>query len=129
MSSRTGGCVCGAVRYTADNVRPVWYCHCEQCRRITGHFMAASQVDLDDIKIEGEPTWYYVNEQSRYGFCPGCGATVFWRNETNPYLSVTAGSLDSAEGLTDKGHIFTAEKGEYYDIPETSTQSERWPSE
>ena len=87
---RTGACVCGQLSYTAKNVKPVWHCHCEQCRRMTGHFMAASQVALEEIEIRGEPKWFYVSENSRHGFCPDCGSQLFWRNDNNPYLSVTA---------------------------------------
>ena len=68
---RTGSCACGAISYRAETVAPIWYCHCRQCRNITGHYMAASQVALDQIEISGEPKWYYVNERSRHGFLPG----------------------------------------------------------
>ncbi|NND00711.1 MAG: GFA family protein [Gammaproteobacteria bacterium] len=113
----TGSCVCGAISYRAAALRPLWYCHCRQCRNITGHFMAAAQVDLDQIVITGQPKWYYVSATSRYGFCPDCGAQMFWRNDENEYLSVTGGSIDDARNLTVKGHIFAYEKGQYYDLP------------
>ncbi len=112
-----GGCVCGAIRYAVRNLRPIWYCHCRQCRQMTGHFMAAAQVSLEDIEIQGEPKWYHVTSKSRYGFCPDCGSQLFWRNEDKPYMSVTAGSLDSSKGLTVQGHIYTSEKAEYVRIP------------
>ena len=126
MSERTGSCVCGNITYSATHVKPIWYCHCEQCRRMTGHFMAASQVNLDDIKINGEPKWFYVNQRSRHGFCPDCGSQLFWRNEENSYMSITGGSMDDTQGLSNKGHIFVAEKGAYYQLPEDEQQSDRW---
>lgn len=86
---------------------------------MTGHFMAAAQADLDQIEINGEPQWYYVNARSRYGFCPQCGSQMFWRNDENQYLSVTGGSIDDASGVTVKGHIYTQEKGRYYELPDT----------
>ena len=37
----TGGCLCGAVRYAVTGaLRDVVGCHCSQCRRTTGHFLA-----------------------------------------------------------------------------------------
>ncbi|MDP3494873.1 MAG: GFA family protein, partial [Hyphomonadaceae bacterium] len=34
---RTGGCLCGRVRYhCGDEIGPVNYCHCPDCRRSTG---------------------------------------------------------------------------------------------
>ena len=94
-----GSCACGAISYTAKALRPLWYCHCRQCRHMTGHFMAASQVDLSQIDISGEPKWYYVSEKSRHGFCSDCGSQMFWRNDDNEYLSVTGGSLDDTLSL------------------------------
>ena len=118
----TGGCVCGAISYSANEVRPIWYCHCQQCRKMTGHHMAAAQVDCENITISGEPKWFYVSDVSRHGFCGDCGCQLFWRNDNNDYLSVTAGSFDDTHGLTLKGHVFTSEKGRYYEIPEANLQ-------
>lgn len=88
--------------------------------------MAAAQVDLQDMEITGEPKWYYVNERSRYGFCPQCGSQMFWRNDQNSYLSITGGSMDDSTDLPNKGHIFVEEKGHYYDLPENEIQSGKW---
>lgn len=123
---RTGSCACGAISYSAEEVQPIWYCHCRQCRNITGHFMAAAQVDLDKITIVGEPKWYYVTERSRHGFCPECGSQLFWRNEQNNYMSLTGGGMDDTSGLGNKGHIFVNEKGDYYDIPNNEIQCGEW---
>ncbi len=112
----TGRCNCGDVTYTAVKLRDIWYCHCEQCRRATGHYMAAAQCALTDIQIEGEPQWYYVSENARHGFCSRCGSQLFWRNDQHDYLSVTGGSLDNSGGVNVAGHIFTGEKGDYYVI-------------
>lgn len=122
----TGSCACGAVSYRAQNVAPIWYCHCRQCRNMTGHYLAASQVELGNIEISGEPKWYYVSDLSRYGFCPECGSQMFWRNDENQYLSITGGSMDNSTGLTDKGHIFVSEKGDYYELPADAPQSAQW---
>jgi len=99
---------------------------------MTGHFMAAAQVPMDHMHISGEPKWYYVSEQSRHGFCPECGSQLFWRNDSNDYMSVTGGSIDggcTGDTLVNKGHIFTSEKGNYYEIPSEEVQSDRWPTD
>ncbi len=122
----TGSCTCGAIGYSAEELRPLWYCHCRQCRNVTGHFMAATQVDLNKLVIDGEPKWYYVSETARHGFCADCGSQLFWRNDENSYLSITGGSLDDASELEVAGHIYTAEKGHYYEIPNDVEQHETW---
>lgn len=39
----TGGCPCGGVRYEVRGpLRDVIACHCTQCRRTSGHFVAAT---------------------------------------------------------------------------------------
>ncbi len=43
--THTGSCLCGKVRFGARGpLRGVVYCHCSQCRRQTGHFLAATSV-------------------------------------------------------------------------------------
>ncbi len=42
-----GSCHCGAVEYQATGaLRSVVGCHCTQCRKFTGHFVAATQSAL-----------------------------------------------------------------------------------
>ena len=88
--------------------------------------MAGAQTDLDQIEINGEPKWYYVSDKSRHGFCADCGSQMFWRNDENPFLSVTGGSLDDSSDLVVKGHIFVEEKGDYYSIADSETQFQTW---
>ena len=50
---RTGGCLCGAVRYQVRGpLRSVVMCHCSQCRRQTGHVMAATALDAISAPME-----------------------------------------------------------------------------
>ena len=125
----SGSCVCGNVTYSANNLISVCYCHCEQCRRMTGNFMAASQVQLDQIKITGEPKWFYVGKKSRHGFCGVCGSQMFWFNECNDYMSVTLGCVNDTKHLKPKQHIFTSEKAKYYDISDGYPQFLKWSKE
>ena len=122
----TGSCTCKAIGYSAESLRPLWYCHCRQCRNMTGHFMAAAQADLDKITITGEPKWYYVSDTARHGFCQNCGSQLFWRDDTKPYLSITGGSLDDTSKLQVGGHIYTAEKGHYYELLPEEKQYASW---
>ncbi|TIX39156.1 MAG: hypothetical protein E5V40_17365 [Mesorhizobium sp.] len=50
----SGACLCGAVRFrTRGALRGVVYCHCSQCRRQNGHFVAATSAKDADVDIEG----------------------------------------------------------------------------
>ncbi len=126
MNSFSGSCVCNSISFEATNLKDIWYCHCKQCRNITGHYMAASQVKLKNINIKGKVKWFYVSNKARHGFCPDCGSQLFWRNDDNDYMSVCAGSLDDSKCLAARGHVFVKEKAKYYDITDNLAQYETW---
>lgn len=111
-----GGCLCGAVTYTVSGeMRPVIACHCQQCRKTSGHYVAATAARRDLIKITGTPTWYQSSDFARRGFCSTCGSNLFWDGPGDD-MSIMAGTLDSAPDLALEGHIFCADKGDYYQI-------------
>jgi aspartyl/glutamyl-tRNA(Asn/Gln) amidotransferase C subunit len=119
----TGGCACGAVRYRVDGpLRPVVMCHCETCRRTSGHFAAATAAPRGAVVIEGEVRWYRSSASGRRGFCPACGSQLFWDGAPER-LSIFAGTLDLPTGLTAAGHIFCAEQGDYYAIADGLPQA------
>jgi len=125
LPSRTGGCLCGAVRYEVHGpLRAVVMCHCTQCRRMTGHIMAATAARHRDFRLLSEEglRWYTSSEEARRGFCMLCGSTLFWQGAARDYLSIAAGSLDDSSGLRIACHIFTADKGDYYEIVDSAPQ-------
>ena len=125
LPSRTGGCLCGAVRYEVHGpLRAVVMCHCTQCRRMTGHIMAATAARHKDFRLLSEEglRWYTSSEEARRGFCMLCGSTLFWQGAARDYLSIAAGTLDDSSGLRIACHIFTADKGDYYEIADSAPQ-------
>ena len=128
MSERQlGGCLCGAIRYEISGpLRSVLNCHCGMCRRFHGHFGAYTSVSRANLTFRGssEPGWYQSSDSARRGFCPSCGASLFWQRKDSDEISIAAGSLDQPTGLNTAGHIFTADKGDYYDIDGEAPQ---WP--
>lgn len=114
-----GGCLCGAVRYVAvGTLRPVVYCHCTQCRRQSGHFYAATDVDDAGLSVSGDEniTWYRASDMASRGFCATCGSVLFWKGDGSSRTSVMAGGLDGPTGLKAAAHIFVADKGDYYTL-------------
>ena len=103
MAGRTGGCLCGSVRYRAGGpLREVLQCHCENCRRLSGNFVAASRTEfrrLDITDSAGAFRWHDLG-YAKYGFCSNCGSTLFYQAEDGPEIvSVMVGTLDDASGL------------------------------
>ena len=116
MSTHRGSCLCGQVRYeVAGPLRPVIGCHCAQCRKTSGHYVAATSADRDDVTITGDVAWYISSETARRGFCATCGSSLFW-DGPGTHLSIITGTLDGPTGLHLSGHIFAADKGDYYDL-------------
>jgi hypothetical protein len=119
--TRTGGCLCGAMRFAVTGpLREVLICHCGQCRRQHGHAAAFTNAPQERFRFLEERglAWYRSSEDAERGFCRECGSSLFWRRLGGPTLSVTAGSLDGPTGLSCRAHVFTAWKGDYYEIPE-----------
>jgi len=125
--SGSGQCACSSVAYRVDGkLRDVWYCHCVDCRRTTGHHMAATEAARDDVTLERDDTltWFSRQPGVRYGFCRQCGSTLFWTADDRPgRLSISAGTLDQPTGLTTAGVLFRAEAADYISVhPDVPTE-------
>ncbi len=121
---KTGSCLCGQVRYSVSGpLRPVVNCHCQQCRKTSGHFVAATSAPRDTVEITGDVTWFHASKNARRGFCAICGSSLFW-DGSGENLSIHAGTLDGDTGLQTIGHIFCADKGDYYDLTDDLPKSD-----
>lgn len=110
-----GGCLCGAVRFSGTVVSSdVHVCHCGICRRWSGHLAATVWVSAP--QVDGEVRWYRTSDAAQRGFCPICGSGLFCRPDTGDYVAVLAGAVDQPTGLHLAGHVFAADKGDYYQI-------------
>jgi len=112
-----GSCLCGAVTFKVTGpVTSATACHCGQCRKQSGHVWAAANCAISDIAIAGDVTWFRSSEKVRRGFCPVCGSALFWHVIGKDEISFALGAVDGPTGLHLERHIFTADKGDYYDI-------------
>ncbi|MCB2055113.1 MAG: GFA family protein [Geminicoccaceae bacterium] len=114
-----GGCLCGAVRYRVDGVlRPVVNCHCGQCRRTHGAFGPYTDCARADLTLLRDETLahYRSSPDVRRSFCARCGSTLFWDRDGAPHISICAGTLDLPSGLSTAGHIYVADKADFYEI-------------
>ncbi len=125
----TGHCLCGAVTYRARGLADIWYCHCRQCRRLTGHYLPASRTTRDRLIVSGEVVWAPHSGKSEHGRCASCGSLLFWMTKGTKEISVLPGSLEHTQGIAVRGHIFVAEKGDYYEIADGLPQFARWPEQ
>ncbi|NNE79632.1 MAG: GFA family protein [Silicimonas sp.] len=122
-SHHTGSCLCRAVTFrVAGPLRSVIACHCQQCRKSSGFHVAATSAPRGTVTVEGDVQWYQSSASARRGFCPICGSNLFW-DGPGENLSIFAGVLDEPTGLTLIGHIYCADKGDYYEIGDDLPQA------
>jgi hypothetical protein len=92
--TRTGGCLCGAVRYSVrgEPVR-VRRCHCAGCRRESGSaFTVYAQWPVEAFELSGELASF-----DDRAFCPRCGSRLVDTSGLGSGLvEIRLGSLDDA---------------------------------
>jgi hypothetical protein len=121
-----GQCLCGAVRFeVAGELAPPDACHCSQCRRVSGHYWASTNVQRGDLTLHGEDhvRWYQSSAKVRRGFCATCGSALFWDPVEHPMISIAMGAFDKPTGTRLAIHIFVADKGDYYEIADGLPQN------
>ncbi len=114
-----GSCLCGAVAFAvAVELAGPDACHCTQCRRWSGHVWASTDVPRSALAVEGEEklSWFQSSEKVRRGFCSVCGSVLFWDPVGRDTIGVAMGAFEAPTGTRLAIHIFTADKGDYYDI-------------
>jgi hypothetical protein len=121
MASETirGGCICGAVKFeVSDPQRQVIACHCRQCRRMSGHYFAASAASWSGLKLTESSglAWFASTTTSRRGFCRLCGSSLFFDHGPDDPVGIAAGAFDIEPGFELAAHIWVDEAGGYYRI-------------
>jgi hypothetical protein len=98
----------------------VTFCHCSQCRRFSGHYWSATRAQTADMTFTNRAglTWFQSSEHAQRGFCKTCGSSLFYQPNGAAHMGIAVGSLDQPTGMTPGKHIFTADCGDYYTIPD-----------
>ena len=125
--SRQGGCLCGAVRYTA-----AWpplataVCHCKNCQKQAGSALSVVAVlPRDGLELAGELTVYEDRGSSGQPvyrqFCGRCGSPVVTDTpeaERQGILFIKAGTLDQAADLQPTLHYWTDSAQRWFVFPD-----------
>jgi hypothetical protein len=111
----SGGCLCGAVRFTASEPPlTARICWCRVCQKLgAGGPTAGGAFRTATLTVEG-PLKDYVSiadsgNRMHRKFCPVCGTHLFSEAESRPHLVfVRAGALDDPEIARPTSTIWTA---------------------
>jgi len=113
----TGKCLCGAVTFTAENIKPeIHACHCQMCQRWLGG--PAMGIEVSGVEFAGSENLsvYESSPWAERGFCNKCGSSVYYRvKEPNLYI-LFAGSFDDQSAFRLTGEIYIDEKASGYDF-------------
>jgi hypothetical protein len=111
----SGGCLCGAIRYTVSvPITELRACHCRDCQKSTGGAGTVNAV-IPSAAMQigkGTPKRYSVTADSgrtlhRF-FCGDCGSPLFSRRELTPEnTALRIGTLDDSSGMKITANIWT----------------------
>lgn len=133
MAERTGGCLCGAVRYRIS-AEPVIsrICWCRDCQRISANGTVNVIFPTDSIAITGEPAAYTSvadsGNQVRRRFCGVCGSHLFADSTGRAGLTVVrVGTLDDPSSIRPQANIWTSSAPSWACLDDSLTAAERQP--
>lgn len=105
MAEVTGGCRCGAVRFTAlGEPYRVGICHCLDCRKYHGALFHASAIFAEAAVTISGP----VGDFEGRCFCPRCGSPVFSRSGDE--IEISLGALDAPDMFVPTYEIWTVRR-------------------
>ena len=124
VKTHRGSCGCGAIKFSfTGSLDDVWFCHCSQCRKNYGMYGAFVGALRDSFKINRTKKLlsYKSSSNTTRTFCGNCGASITWDRKGYARVYVLLGLLDEKARIKSAQHIFTKDKGAYYDI------CDHWP--
>ena len=131
---RSGGCLCGAVRYSTDwPPLSVATCQCANCQKQAGSSISVlAMVPAAGLEITGELNIYADRGDSGgtvyRKFCPKCGSPVISDIpglEAQGVRVIKAGTLDDRTGLNPQMHFWTDSAQDWMVLPEGGLKMER----
>ncbi len=131
----TGSCQCRAVRYRCTAApSSIYACHCTECQRQSGSAFGMSILMPREAFsfTQGAPrTWTRSSDSGRMidcMFCPDCGTRIVHLPQHSPGLAIIrAGTLDDTRSVKLAGHIWTASRQPWFEVPAGSIAYERQP--
>jgi hypothetical protein len=110
-ADRTGGCLCGAVRYRlASAPFDAGWCHCRMCQLNSGSpAMVFAKVPSDDFVVEsgGERIRRYASSEiAERWFCGHCGTPLLVRDFAGTTHDFNIATLDTPGAVMPEFHVY-----------------------
>ncbi len=135
MPNITGGCLCGAVRYTIT-AEPIpgrqMLCHCVDCQRHTGTaFLSGIGFPDDSVVVTGPLTTYTMpggqtGEPMNRRFCSQCGSPIMIDKAGTGRKLIMAGTLDDRSLFRPVTNLFCEQAPSWVVMPAETEQLPRY---
>lgn len=110
----TGGCQCGALRYSCQALGRSTLCHCRMCQKAFGGFFFDPLVTAIGLKwTRGTLSKFASSNKVNRGFCQNCGTPLTY--DYGGEIEVAIGSLDHPELAAPKAQLNLADKLSFVD--------------
>ena len=126
MPRITGGCLCGAVRYSIDG-EPIpdrqFLCHCVDCQKHTGTaFVSGIAFPADSVVVTGPMTICTMpggqsGEPINRRFCTRCGSPIMIDKDGTGRKLIMAGTLDDKSLFKPKTSLFCEQAPSWVVMP------------
>ncbi|MGH7024233.1 MAG: GFA family protein [Caulobacteraceae bacterium] len=94
MTRLTGGCQCGAVRFTVTgDLGRASICHCRMCQKAFGAFYGPLVAAPLMAWTRGAPAYFQSSNRARRGFCRDCGTPLTFEPDDGP-VELAIGAFD-----------------------------------
>ena len=122
MTSNTASCRCGQLTATATGtpVR-ISVCHCLNCQKRSGSAFAAQvRFPAEQVTTAGNSTTFTAtgdNGAAHFSFCPKCGSTVTYTNDSIPgTIAIALGAFDDPYFVTPTVSVWEERQHEWLEI-------------
>lgn len=134
----TGGCACGAKRFTAQvGSDDAYLCHCRMCQRASGNVsLAMKNIARAEVTWTGEaPDLYRSSPIATRGFCALCGTSLSFAYDDSDQMDLLVATFDDPSRFRPTSHFGVESRHAAWldtrGLPETRTDAyqpliERW---
>jgi hypothetical protein len=110
----TGGCQCGAVRFSARRLGRASICHCRMCQKAFGGFFGPLVTAFGVTWTRGEPAWFQSSNKVKRGFCAACGTPLAYDFGASA-IELAIGAFDSPVLVPPTIQVNPADKLSFFD--------------
>lgn len=133
ISDLTGGCQCGAVRFSVGRVGRASICHCRMCQKAFGGFFGPLVSGYDVVWTRGAPKYFESSDRIKRGFCADCGTPLTYEEIDRPpeqQIEIAIGAFDDPTQVAPVMQVNMADKLPFFDgltsLPVRTEYSAGW---